>query len=742
MNPWETLLVLICVLKGVSGLANIQIRLVNYVNPGGNGNNGHPCDGRWIFNGSPCDHNLILCLDNVVSSTSTNRCAFGRASTGEISNADSITFGSRAGRLQNPFTFRVTSWPGSAKLKVRVFDVDDNDDDFVDYMQKVLALAPSNSPRTYRVVVKHRTALSIDVRVYCDPNYFGPQCTLFCRPRNDWMGHYTCNGNGAKVCNKGWQGQNCNRRINICAPCQHGSCNRAANTYNCACHVGFTGTNCERDIDECASNPCLNGGHCSNFIGNYICLCHAGWAGPRCNEDVNECQHVTCRNSGTCVNSPGKYRCECDAGWEGTHCDVDVNECALGHPCNANASCVNVPGTFECTCSDGLSGAACEDINECMEDNPCFGNSTCINEHGSFQCFCPEGWTGDLCDVDVNECEADPCLFNSTCTNLNGSFTCDCPAGMQGTYCDVDINECAADPCVGNSTCVNQEGSFICSCQEGFEGTFCETDIDECASSPCVNNGSCVDQVGGFTCDCQSGWTGELCEEEKDECEGNADPVMINVHGDLSTADLESFNNTLRDVLTNMFLISREDIHPVITSELWTDPENQPMTTVFVSAYAQGAQICQDELSNIFSTTNVFEKTLAPSASIVYEQSFSDGKVGNLHGAAAIETKESWLMSRWYVIAVIAGTFIALVAISIVIFKHRRRPKTVVIAGRNGSLYRNGSLTMPEDTGDENSAIASLSFDNVLYTTFQPQSPTPRSEPTGPEPTDNDNVCT
>ncbi|XP_033746115.1 protein jagged-1a-like [Pecten maximus] len=735
MNPWRVLLVLISVLKVVSGTANIKIRLLRYVNPGGNGNNGHPCDGRWIFNGSPCDHKIILCMDSVSGSSSTNRCAFGRADTGEISNADTITFHRRAGRLPNPFTFRVASWPGSAKIKVRVFDVDDNNDDFVDYMQKIFTVVPSTS-RTTRLVVKQRTTLSMDISVLCDPNYFGPQCSLFCRPRNDWMGHYTCGGTGAKVCYQGWKERNCNRRIDVCAPCQHGSCDQTATAYNCVCEAGFTGTNCHIDIDECAPEPCQNGGQCSNFIGHYLCLCSVGWNGPDCGDDVNECQQVSCRNGGTCVNTPGAYRCECDEGWEGTHCDVDVNECNRGHPCNTNASCINVPGTFECVCSEGLSGGTCEDINECVEDNPCFGNSTCINEHGSFQCFCSEGWTGDLCDVDVNECEANPCLSNSTCTNLDGSFVCVCPVGMTGMYCDVDIDECAAVPCVGKATCVNQEGSFACSCAEGFAGSLCETDIDECASSPCANNGTCADEIGGFNCECQSGWTGETCEEERDECEDNTDPVMVNVHGNLDTTALETLNDTLLNVLTNMFMIAREDIRLSVTSEDWADNENEPMTTVFVSAYVQESQICRDELTNIFSTENILEKALALTASIVYQKSISDGKVGNLHGTAIIDTKESWLMSRWYVLAVIAGVFIALVAISIVIFKHKRRPKTKVIAGRNGSLHQNGSLTMPEDTGDETSAIATLSFDNVLYTTFQPQGPTPR-----PDNSDNENVC-
>ncbi|XP_021376096.1 protein jagged-1-like isoform X2 [Mizuhopecten yessoensis] len=738
MNFWIILLVLVSVLKVVSGTAQIEIRLLRYVNPGGKGDNGHPCDGRWLFNGSPCDHKIILCVDRAGGSSSINRCAYGRADTGEISNADTITFAGRAGRLSNPFSFRLSTWPGTVKIKVRVTDIDDNSDDFVDFMQNQFSTTEVTYSRTHRVVVKRRTTLSMVIRVYCDQNYYGPQCTTFCRPRNDWMGHYKCDGtSGAKICYQGWRGQTCNQRVNLCGPCQHGSCDRTASVYRCVCDFGYKGTNCETEIDQCVSKPCRNGGQCSTFVTNYICLCPTGWYGSICDNDVNECNYNSCRNNGTCVNTLGSYRCKCDKGWTGTHCDIDVNECAIGDPCNANASCINVPGTFECVCSEGLSGGTCEDINECLEDNPCFGNATCINEHGSFQCFCPEGWTGDQCDIDVNECENNPCLSNSTCTNLEGSFVCVCPAGMNGTYCDLDIDECANSPCVGNSTCVNQDGSFVCSCAKGFAGVLCETDIDECASAPCANNGSCVDHVGTYSCECHSGWAGDLCEEEKDECEDNTDPVMVNVNGDLDTTGLEALNTTLLQALSNVFAIAAGDIRLVLTPEHSADTDNKPMTTVLVSAFVKDVQICQDELTNVFNTEHILDNALTLPATVIVQKSISDGRVGNLQSTAVFETKENWLISRWYILAVIAGVFIALVAIATVIYKHRRRPKTMVIAGRNGSLYRNGSLTMPEDTGDETSAIASLSFDNVLYTTFQPQGPTPP-----PATCDNDDVCT
>lgn len=47
------------------------------------------------------------------------------------------------------------------------------------------------------------------IRVMCDPYYHNSTCTVFCRPRNDKFGHYTCNSKGEKVCLEGWKGATC-----------------------------------------------------------------------------------------------------------------------------------------------------------------------------------------------------------------------------------------------------------------------------------------------------------------------------------------------------------------------------------------------------------------------------------------------------------------------------------------------------------------------------------------------------
>lgn len=54
-----------------------------------------------------------------------------------------------------------------------------------------------------------RTDLKYSYRFVCDEHYYGEGCSVFCRPRDDAFGHFTCGDRGEKVCNPGWKGQYC-----------------------------------------------------------------------------------------------------------------------------------------------------------------------------------------------------------------------------------------------------------------------------------------------------------------------------------------------------------------------------------------------------------------------------------------------------------------------------------------------------------------------------------------------------
>lgn len=57
-----------------------------------------------------------------------------------------------------------------------------------------------------------RTDLKYSYRFVCDEHYYGDGCSVFCRPRDDAFGHFTCGERGEKVCDPGWKGQYCTER--------------------------------------------------------------------------------------------------------------------------------------------------------------------------------------------------------------------------------------------------------------------------------------------------------------------------------------------------------------------------------------------------------------------------------------------------------------------------------------------------------------------------------------------------
>ncbi|XP_060581939.1 delta-like protein B [Ruditapes philippinarum] len=106
--------------------------------------------------------------------------------------------------------FSFSKWPGSMKLKVLVEDFDPlKENDFVSFHQIFIEQTPSSSRSTAgekNVTIHNRTSLSLTFKVYCDPMYYGPDCTVFCQPKDDYRGHYTChNKTGEKLCIAGKQ---------------------------------------------------------------------------------------------------------------------------------------------------------------------------------------------------------------------------------------------------------------------------------------------------------------------------------------------------------------------------------------------------------------------------------------------------------------------------------------------------------------------------------------------------------
>lgn len=69
-------------------------------------------------------------------------------------------------------------------------------------------LNPGEVWQTYRY---HGRSFSLEYRLRfrCHSNYYGPFCNKFCRARDDFVGHFSCDQSGSKVCMEGWTGPEC-----------------------------------------------------------------------------------------------------------------------------------------------------------------------------------------------------------------------------------------------------------------------------------------------------------------------------------------------------------------------------------------------------------------------------------------------------------------------------------------------------------------------------------------------------
>ena len=48
------------------------------------------------------------------------------------------------------------------------------------------------------------SSIAFGYRILCAPDYYGPNCTIYCNARDDDHGHYGCNSHGDRYCLTGW----------------------------------------------------------------------------------------------------------------------------------------------------------------------------------------------------------------------------------------------------------------------------------------------------------------------------------------------------------------------------------------------------------------------------------------------------------------------------------------------------------------------------------------------------------
>uniref|UniRef100_A0A452R808 Delta-like protein n=1 Tax=Ursus americanus TaxID=9643 RepID=A0A452R808_URSAM len=523
-----------------------------------------------------CDTYVRVCLKEYQAKvTPTGPCSYGHGATPVLGGnsfylppagaaGDRARARARAGGNQDPglvvipFQF---AWPRSFTLIVEAWDWDnDTTPDEELLIERVSHAGMINPEDRWKSLhfSGHVAHLELRIRVRCDENYYSATCNKFCRPRNDFFGHYTCDQYGNKACMDGWMGKECKEAV--CKQgCNllHGGC---AVPGECRCSYGWQGRFC----DECVPYPgCVHG----SCVDPWQCNCETNWGGLLCNKDLNYCgSHHPCTNGGTCINAePDQYRCACPEGYSGKNCERGMSAASYwlwagaqgawqgphacaSNPCANGGSCHEVPSGFECHCPSGWSGPTCAlDIDECAS-NPCAAGGTCVDQVDGFECICPEQWVGATCQLGKGLmghvcawtvlCVASgahtPLPFLTLHQDLMTGYQCVCPRGFGGRHCELQLNSCASHPCHGG-LCEDLADGFRCHCPKGTSGPLCEVRpglcpmIDGCGfeagpraaggvapSGVCGPHGHCVSLPGGnFSCVCDSGFTGAYCHESE-----------------------------------------------------------------------------------------------------------------------------------------------------------------------------------------------------------------------------------
>ncbi|MGH0129162.1 UNVERIFIED_CONTAM: hypothetical protein FKN15_038850 [Acipenser sinensis] len=442
----------------------------------------------------------------------------------------------------------------------------------VDMIEKDVHSGMINPNRQWQTLKRNGPVgqFEYQIRVTCDEHYYGFGCNKFCRPRDAFFGHYTCDQNGNKTCLEGWSGPDCNTAMcrQGCSN-EHGICKHPG---ECRCLYGWQGQYC----DKCIPHPgCVHG----TCIEPWQCLCETNWGGQLCDKDLNYCgTHQPCLNGGTCSNTgPDKYQCSCPEGYFGITCEKAEHAC-LSDPCSNGGSCVETSFGYECQCTPGWSGPSCmtsasmvgkgsivisvfrildvsmalalnhgnvsvkptgavsfvtkvlislilccriKDLNYCGTHQPCLNGGTCSNTGpDKYQCSCPEGYFGITCEKAEHACLSDPCSNGGSCVETSFGYECQCTPGWSGPSCMTNANECDGNPCVNANSCRNLIGGYFCECMPGWNGQNCDTNINECHGQ-CQNGGTCRDLVNGYHCVCPPGYAGELCEKDVNECASN-----------------------------------------------------------------------------------------------------------------------------------------------------------------------------------------------------------------------------
>ncbi|KAI8482114.1 Delta-like protein 4 [Branchiostoma belcheri] len=232
-----------------------ELRLESFSNPTGTTQAGACCgsSGRpEAACSAPCRTFFRVCLKHYQAHVSPDPpCTFGSLETPvlggnsfDIQDTDNF-----ANPIRLPFSF---TWPGTFSLIVEAWhELDDTTTASTGSSQTRTLITRLATQRHLSVGqvwhedthIEGQQQLSYAYRVVCDEHNYGEGCSVYCRPRNDVFGHYTCNEEGEKVCLDGWksgakeqEGQYCTeRRIRVGKSTHSTASSLQATDRRCVC---------------------------------------------------------------------------------------------------------------------------------------------------------------------------------------------------------------------------------------------------------------------------------------------------------------------------------------------------------------------------------------------------------------------------------------------------------------------------------------------------------------------------